>query len=144
MLTAVPSQAPTQASKTLVNLPARPGPAPLVCDSLSMGGPPSEEEIARLEGQAQRTPPDARVHTCLAHALFDAGRLAEAIREYREAISLDGNLLQAHRNLAYALLDRGHREATVKMLDRAVRLSPGDPALRVALRSALRAMDHHP
>ena len=126
------------------SLLARPAPTLSTCNGSWVDEPDPELEIRRLAKLAQRSPPDARVHTCLANALFDAGRFAEAIREYREAIRLDGALLDAHRNLAYALLDSGHREAAAAALDKAVRLAPGDAALRVALRSVRRGMDHHP
>jgi Flp pilus assembly protein TadD len=123
---------------------AEPAPTLSPCSGSWVGEPDPEIEIRRLATLAQRSPSDARAHTCLANALFDAGRLGEAIREYREAIRLDGPLPDAHRNLAYALLDSGHREAAAEAMDRALRLAPGDAAQRVALRSVRRAMAHHP
>lgn len=138
------SQAPARAPQAPVSPPTRSDPTPFPCKTSRIGEPDPESEIRRLAERARRSPADALVHNCLANALFDAGRLAEAIREYQEAIRLDGTLLEAHRNLAYALLDSGRREAAVEVLGKAVRLAPGDPALRVTLRSALRAMNHHP
>jgi len=86
----------------------------------------------------------ARRTASLANLLFDAGRLAEAIHEYREAIGMDQGLLEARRNLAYALFDSGKPEAALQVLSEALLLVPGDPALRAAVRSMVRGMNRHP
>lgn len=132
-----------RAGKKPSRQPVTQAPAPVSCAASSFGESPLAEEIAKLRGIVRRSPSNAVLHTCLANALFDAGRLAEAIDEYRKAIRLDAPL-EAHRNLAYALLDGGQPKAATRILERALRLAPGDPALRATLRAALRSIGRHP
>jgi len=124
--------------------PRRPEAGPVSCAPSSYGEQPPELALRGLRDLVRRRRQDPRVHTCLANALFDAGLLAEAIYEYGEALRLDGTLLEAHRNLAYALLDSGERKAAVQWLWRALGLAPGDAMLRATLRSALRESERHP
>src|SRR5262249_48350228 len=57
-------------------------------------------------------------------ALCDKGELAEAIREYREAIRLDPNYFPAHTNLGNALRATGQLDESVREFRASIALNP--------------------
>ena len=63
-----------------------------------------------------------------ANALFDNGRIEEAIKYYRKAISLDPGSFKAHRNLANALMKQSDYEQAILHYKKALDLLPGKDA----------------
>jgi tetratricopeptide (TPR) repeat protein len=67
----------------------------------------------------------AVTHYNIGNALQDAGRLDEAIGEYRTAASLLPSRAQTHANLGAALAAKGEHDAALVEYREAVRLDPG-------------------
>ena len=73
---------------------------------------------------ARRFPRSAVAHKALAHALQSAGRIDDAIAEFREAVRLDPRFSAAYLFLGRALIETGdYQEA----LDAMARVDPGPP-----------------
>ena len=72
----------------------------------------------------RRFPRSAVAHKALAHALQSAGRIEDAIAEFREAVRLEPRFSAAYLFLGRALIETGdYQEA----LDAMARVDPGPP-----------------
>jgi tetratricopeptide (TPR) repeat protein len=72
--------------------------------------------------------PNAHVaHNRLGIAYFDQDRLDEAIKEYKEAIKLNPEYLQAYSNLGLAYLNLGMFDTAIKEFKAALKLKPDNP-----------------
>jgi tetratricopeptide (TPR) repeat protein len=95
----------------------------------------AEEAEAAAQAALRLSPghPEALFH--LGVIRQRAGRTAEAIEFYREALRADpeGLFVQARTNLALALQARGDREAARRELEAVLRVSPGFPPAREGL-----------
>jgi len=89
---------------------------------------------------AGRTLDDAVALYNAANAQARAGRLAEAVEGWAQALRLRPALLAAQENLAGALLELGRMEAAVAAYRRLMALQPNVAAHRVDLGQALRAL----
>lgn len=72
----------------------------------------------------EKNPACWMAHNNLAIALVDAGRPAEAIAHYEQAIALRPNYAEAENNLGYALTQLGRPADALRHLERAVQLKP--------------------
>src|ERR1035441_5210159 len=59
---------------------------------------------------------------------FEKGDFTNAVRRYQQAVKLGPESLDAHLNLANALLLAGRSESAVEECQRAIDLDPNDPA----------------
>jgi adenylate cyclase len=75
-------------------------------------------------------PNSSNAHLFKANILSIEGRYDEAIAEDERTLALDPTNVNAYENIAVANLFLGEFERSVEFLDRAIRLSPHDPALQ--------------
>lgn len=87
-----------------------------------------------LRAARQQWPGSALVHFALGNNLYEAGDGEAAVAAYREALTLDADLLAARNNLAHVLAERGCPAEALKEIDRALAV-PADAgeALRKTL-----------
>ncbi len=78
-------------------------------------------------GVVDVSPHNARARTYLAGALSDAGELAGAIEQYREALRISPDRPEIENNLANALTRSGRVEEAVAILEKAVAAWPQAP-----------------
>lgn len=74
---------------------------------------------------------DAWAHTALGSVYFSTRRLADALSEFETALQLNPNFCLAQGYLALALCYAGRHEDSFEAAQRAIRLSPRDPALAI-------------
>jgi Flp pilus assembly protein TadD len=75
--------------------------------------------------------PDASIpHNMLGTALAKAGRVDEALKEYRTAVELDPYHASAHSNLGFAYVESRQLDKAITYLEAAVRIEPGNPLYR--------------
>jgi protein O-mannosyl-transferase len=97
----------------------------------------TEEGIWR-DAIAKR-PNNERAHHNLGVVLADAGRTAESVTEYEEALRLDPNYTDAHYNLGNALRIEGRTADAIAQYEEALRLKPDYTEARDNLGLALSA-----
>ena len=96
-----------------------------------------------LRRPSKKTPPapslsqEARRHLGKGQILYDQGKLAEAITEWRETARLAPNHAKAHHLLGLALQDQGKTEEAISELQTSVRLDPENATAYVHLAQAL-------
>ncbi|MGE5303972.1 MAG: tetratricopeptide repeat protein [Alphaproteobacteria bacterium] len=73
---------------------------------------------------ARKSPRIARPHTNLGIAYQEAGRLSEAIREFRIALTIDPNYTEAHQSLAVAYDAAGFPDEALREMQIVSRLEP--------------------
>ena len=73
----------------------------------------------------EKNPACWMAHNNLAIALVDAGRTAEALPHYDQALALRPNYAEAENNLGFALTQLGRPADALPHLDRALRFQPG-------------------
>jgi protein O-mannosyl-transferase len=76
-------------------------------------------------------------HNNLGIALFEKGKLDEAIAHYRTTLQMQPNFWDADYNLGSALLGKGEVDEAILYCDKAVAMQPNDPDAQVALANAL-------
>jgi tetratricopeptide (TPR) repeat protein len=88
-------------------------------------------DIARAEdfaGQAvAASPRSALAHMAKAQVLFAQNRCDEAVYEYETVLALNRNFVPAYFHIGLCKLLLGSVEATIPLVERAIRLSPSDP-----------------
>ncbi len=87
---------------------------------------------------SERVQYDALAQNAAGLALCEEGRLEDAAVCYRQALSLDPFLPQAHRNLAVVLKATGRPVEAILHHQTALRIMPADPAYRMAFADCLR------
>jgi len=98
----------------------------------------SAEATAIFRKAAARGVPDA--HLLLGILLREAGEIAEAEKEYREAERVNPNNGQALMEMAKVLTEKGDLEGALTRLKRAVELMPSTPAVHYQLGVLARRM----
>jgi len=93
--------------------------------------------IALWADTAAKAPYNERAHDNLGNALADAGRFAEAIPHYEEALRLWPDAPKTHYNLGNALLKAGRVADAIREYEVALRIRPGDAATHYNLGNAL-------
>jgi tetratricopeptide (TPR) repeat protein len=76
-------------------------------------------EVALWADTARKAPENPRAHNNLAEALIAAGRPAEALGEFEEAVRLNPNYAPAQYNLGVSLLDMGRPADAIPHLEAA-------------------------
>jgi Flp pilus assembly protein TadD len=76
--------------------------------------------------------------------LLAAGRAAEAVEAFREAIAIDSANYEAHHGLVRALRDAGRLEQSVGAALALTALTPHDPLAHAALSISLQHAGHVP
>jgi adenylate cyclase len=90
------------------------------------------ERASQLSAQAVASLPRSPVaHEARGEVLRAQRRYAEAIPEYETVLALDRNWVYAYFALGQCKLQTGSIEETIPLVERAIRLSPRDPALGV-------------
>lgn len=84
------------------------------------------DALAALTAAERENPQDAAIRNFRGIALDQLGRRDEAAEEYREAIRLDPQRVEAYRNLGHLEWIEGHADAARAALERALELSPND------------------
>src|SRR2546430_8705566 len=79
-----------------------------------------------LTAAEREHPSDARIRNFRGIVLVQLGRNTEAEREYREAVRIDPELEDAHKNLGYLMWTEHHLEDARVQLKQALDLAPED------------------
>jgi Tfp pilus assembly protein PilF/mono/diheme cytochrome c family protein len=82
------------------------------------------EDIEGYETVLRTTPDDVALHDDIALLYLETGRVADAIRHFRESLSLAPVSAQAHFNLATSLIAGGRLDEAVAEYRRAIELKP--------------------
>ena len=90
---------------------------------------PVAERAAATAVQIDRE--DAWAHTALGSVYFSTRRLGDALSEFETALRLNSNFCLAQGYYALALSYAGRTEDSFEAAQRAIRLSPRDPALAI-------------
>jgi tetratricopeptide (TPR) repeat protein len=85
------------------------------------------EALRALTAAEQENPRDAAIRNFRGIALAQLGRRDDAAGEYREAIRLDPQMVDAYRNLGYLEWTERHLDSARVALKKALDLSPRDP-----------------
>ena len=78
----------------------------------------------------KKSPDGSIAHNMLGMALAKAGRVNEAIEEFRVSVELDPDHATANSNLGFAYMESGQIDKAVKHLETAVRREPGNVLYR--------------
>jgi tetratricopeptide (TPR) repeat protein len=85
------------------------------------------EALTALTAAEQENPRDAAIRNFRGIALAQLGRGDDAAGEYREAIRLNPQMVDAYRNLGHLEWTERHMDSARAALNKALDLSPGDP-----------------
>lgn len=109
-------------------------------------------KVAAWEDAVRKSPEKARPHTNLGMAYLDAGRYAEAVREQKRAISIDGKSAASYRNLSLIsgmakvfmnlgleFMRQGKLEEAVSSFRQAAKIEPRSADIHFHLGTALEA-----
>jgi serine/threonine-protein kinase len=111
-----------------------------LAEALSEGRPARWEEASRFYTVAAALRPQSPgAHLNVGRALFEQGRLDEAIAESQEAIRLKTDYPEAHNNLGIALLGKSRQDEAVAAFQEALRLKKDYPEAHCNLGNALRS-----
>ena len=101
-------------------------------------------ELALWGDTAAKRPANAGAHASLGAALAEAGRMAEAVREYETALRLRPNFLTARNNLGIALVAIGRAGEAIRQLEESLRQDPDDAQAHLNLGVALDLLKRTP
>src|SRR6478735_5862803 len=88
------------------------------------------EKAKQILGDAhQKDPQDPQAAFYYAVALDNAGDIDGAIAGYKEALTLEPNLLEARQNLSAALVDKKDFKGALEVADPGLKQNPDDPML---------------
>jgi tetratricopeptide (TPR) repeat protein len=94
-------------------------------------------ELSLWSDTVAQSPANSRAHTNLGIALFEAGRIPEAVAQYEESLRLEPASASTHLNLCNALVRLGRAQEAVPHGEEALRLNPGSADAHVNLAAAL-------
>jgi len=86
-----------------------------------------KDQMTLFTATARTSPLSAKAHYNLGTALEDRGNRAAAMEEYRKAIAIKPDMVQALRNLGLDLLAEGNAAEAIRLLSEASRLDPAIP-----------------
>jgi tetratricopeptide (TPR) repeat protein len=95
------------------------------------------ERVRWFQATVAVAPENPAAHSNLGLALHDAGDLAGAMAEFREALRLDSKYAMAHNNLGWALQAKGDRVGAIAEYREAIHLDPKSTIARTNLGRAL-------
>jgi len=101
--------------------------------ALGLSGDPKGdlERADQLESKALALDPGWTIpHSLKGNILRSQGRTEEAVAEHERALALDPSNMDAAGNLGYDYMLRGEFDRSLEHLDKTIRGSPSDPALR--------------
>jgi Tfp pilus assembly protein PilF len=84
----------------------------------------SAEDLAAYTTLLRRDPSNPLRHDAVAELYLGAGRLDDAIAEFRESLRLNDGSAPTHYNLGYALATRGRRDEAIAAFEAALRIDP--------------------
>jgi len=87
----------------------------------------TDEALEALTAAEKENPRDAAIRNFRGIALAQLGRGDDAAKEYREAIRLNPQMVDAYRNLGHLEWTERHPDAAREALKKALDLSPDDP-----------------
>ena len=102
--------------------------------------PPTPKAEPQHTPTQQPVSKQARYHLEQGQILYDAGKVDEAIFQWREAIHLAPHTAQAHHLLGVALRDQGKHQQAVVALQEAIRLEPDNATMHVHLARAFESV----
>jgi tetratricopeptide (TPR) repeat protein len=94
-------------------------------------------ELALWSDTVAQRPENVRAHYTLGSALFEAGRVPEALQQYEAALHLKPDSAETHINLGNALTRMGRPAEAVRHYEEALRLKPGAADAHANLGNAL-------
>jgi tetratricopeptide (TPR) repeat protein len=83
------------------------------------------DSVTLFEHTLSVTTSNPITHESLAAALFERGRLAEAIHHHKQAIELRPDFAEAYNNLGDALATQGQRQESIPYFEKALDIKPG-------------------
>ena len=95
------------------------------------------DAITLYETTLKKNPHCSIVENNLGKALFDIGRLPEAMDHYRKAISLNPGYVEANYNLGNALVQTGRSQEAIEYFRQSIKLAPQLPMAHNNLAVAL-------
>jgi len=98
------------------------------------------EPLSLWNDTVAKCPENPRAHDHLGNALVHAGRMGEAIDQYRRAIGLAPEISRIHYNLAKALHDTGRPAEAIQEYEAALRLEPNYADAHINLGNMLFAL----
>ena len=81
----------------------------------------------------QVSPLSSSAHNGLGAALFDKGRLDEAIGQYQKALEITPNYARAENNLGIALSKSGRLDEAINEFQQTLKIDPNDPVVYFSL-----------
>ncbi len=84
----------------------------------------SKEDLAAYTALLRRDPANPLRHDAVAQLYLDAGRVDEAIAEFRASLQLNDQSAPTHYNLGYALSSRGRGDEAMEEFSAALRIDP--------------------
>jgi Tfp pilus assembly protein PilF len=84
----------------------------------------SNEDLAAYIKLMRADPSNPLRHDAVAELYLDAGRMDDAINEFRESLTLNADSAPTHYNLGYALSARGRRDEAMAQFAAALRIDP--------------------
>jgi len=88
-----------------------------------------QDEVIFFSDCVQKSPNKARPRNALGGALFDQGKVEEAIAQYTDSLQLDPDYASAHYNLGIALAETGNSTEAIKHYNEALRLNPKETSV---------------
>lgn len=85
------------------------------------------DEVTLFRHAIDVTAPNAFARNCLGMALERRGEVANATREFSEAVRIDPELARAHSNLARCLAEQGDMHGAIREYRRTLQLTPDNP-----------------
>ena len=128
--------------------PRRPAPPPVanVTPPTSSSAPPSRTQPSSPRAKTEPAPArqplskQARYHLEQGQILYDAGKLDEAIFQWRETLHLAPNTAQAHHLLGLAFRDQKNHTQAAEAFQQAIRLEPDNATMHVHLARAYESL----
>lgn len=71
-----------------------------------------------------KCPDNARAHNNFGNALFQNGRIDEALEQYEEAVKIQPNYAFAYNSIGWALLQKGQRDEAIAQFQKALEIQP--------------------
>jgi tetratricopeptide (TPR) repeat protein/transglutaminase-like putative cysteine protease len=137
-----PQEAVRQMTPIAADWPAWASVRGMLAQAWELSGYPSRSQLEMLRlGEEMPGLPGAAEGAARASRRLD--RTEDAMRWYRKVLALRHDDAQARGALSTLLLDRGDLDGALDLLGDAIRLSPGDPYLRLR-RAELLAANGHP
>ncbi len=96
-----------------------------------------EDSMALFNHAINATNNNYLAHNSLGAALLGEGRLAEAIKHFREALRIRPDYAEANNNLGNAFADQGDIETAIRHYSEALRVKPNAAEIHVNLGSVL-------